>query len=117
MIASAVLGSDPGVASQIAAQIAAQGAFASFSRADEREADELGVQLMAASGYDPDGLVLLLQRLAEEEQSGGVALFRSHPLSSERVQTVRGLAARVDRRGLRMDEAGFDAARRAAARY
>ena len=117
VLASAVLGGDPGVAEQVAAQIVAQGAFARFSRGDEREADEVGVQLMAASGYDPEGLALLLQRLAEQERGGSVAFFRSHPLSSERVQTVRRLAQRVDRRGLRMNESGFDAARRAAARY
>ncbi|MEL6615189.1 MAG: M48 family metallopeptidase [Bacteroidota bacterium] len=117
VVAATVLGGDPGIASQVAAQILAQGAFARFSRGNEREADDMGVQLMAATGYDPEGLVRLLQRLAEQEQGGGVAFFRSHPLSSERVQTVRQLAARYDGRGLRMNEPGFDAARRAAARY
>lgn len=117
LLASVVLGSDPNAAAQIATQIAAQGAFARFSRSDEREADEIGVQLMAATGYDPEGLALLLQRLAEQEQGGGVEFFRTHPLSSDRMQTVRQLAARVDRRGLRMDESGFASARRAAQRY
>ena len=115
VIAGAVLGGNPGVATQIAAQIAAQGAFASFSRADEREADDLGVQLMAASGYNPEGLARMLERLAQQERSGGVALFRSHPLSAERVQNVRTAASRVSRSGLRMDDAGFSAARSRAA--
>ena len=117
VVAAAVLGGDPGVAEQVAAQIVAQGAFARFSRADEREADEMGVQLMAATGYDPEGLALLLQRLSEGEGGGGAAFFRTHPLSADRMRTVRQLAQRVDRRGLSMNESGFDAARRAAARY
>ncbi len=112
--AGAVLGS-AGTATQIAAQIAAQGAFASFSRADEREADELGVQLMVAAGYDPEGLAMLLERLARQEQGGGVALFRSHPLSAERVQNVRAAARRVDRAGLRMNDAQFSSVQRRAA--
>lgn len=99
----------------IAAQIAAQGAFASFSRSDEREADQLGVQIMANAGYDPDGLGDLLERLAAEERGGGVAFFRSHPLSSERMQTVRQLARRYDGRGLRMNDSQFASVRRRAA--
>ena len=115
-IAGAVLGGNPGVATQIAAQIAAQGAFASFSRSDEREADQMGVQLMAAAGYDPEGLAMLLNRLAQQEQGGGgIAFFRSHPLSAERVQNVRQAAARVDRRGLNMNDAQFSSVQRRAA--
>ncbi len=114
-VAGAVLGNSPGVATQVAAQIAAQGAFASFSRADEREADRLGVQYMAAAGYNPDGLSSLLQRLArEEQQGGGIAFFRSHPLSAERVQNVTQLARSINRSGLRTDDAGFAAAKRRA---
>ncbi len=115
LVASAVLGSDPGAVETIAAQIAAQGAFASFSRADEREADAVGVQLMAGAGYDPDGLGDLLERLAAEEGSGGVALFRSHPLSSDRMQSVRSMARRYDGQNLRTNDSQFAAVRRRAA--
>ena len=113
-VAGAVLGRSPNAAATIAAQVAAQGAFASFSRADEREADRLGVGYMAAAGYNPEGLVRLLEQLAREEQGGGIAFFRSHPLSAERVQNVRALARSVTRSGLRTDDAGFAAARRRA---
>lgn len=115
LLASAVLGSDPGAAETIAAQIAAQGAFAKFSRADEREADAVGVQLMARSGYDPEGLAQLLERLAAEERSGGVAFFRSHPLSADRMQTVRALARRYQGQNLRMNDNQFASVRRRAA--
>ncbi len=115
LIAGAVLGSNPGAVEQIATQIAAQGTFASFSRADEREADAVGVQLMAGAGYDPEGLADLLERLAAEEGSGGVALFRSHPLSSDRMQTVRSLARRYDGQNLRTNDGEFASVRRRAA--
>ena len=61
--AAAVLGVGNSGLGGLAAQVAAQGAFASFSRADERAADRLGVQIMARAGYNPDGLADLLQRL------------------------------------------------------
>ncbi|MEM0963481.1 MAG: M48 family metallopeptidase [Bacteroidota bacterium] len=99
----------------IAAQVAAQGAFASFSRRDEREADRLGVEIMASAGYDPDGLADLLERLASQERRGGVALFRTHPYSSDRMRTVREMARRYDGRGLRMNDRQFASVRRRAA--
>jgi len=116
LAASVVLGGDPGAVETLAAQIAAQGAFASFSRSDEREADAVGVRLMADAGYDPDGLADLLERLASEEGGGGVAFFRSHPLSSDRMQTVRAMARRYDGQNLRMNDGQFASVRRRAAR-
>jgi predicted Zn-dependent protease len=116
LIAGAVLGSSPGAVEQIAAQIAAQGAFASFSRSDEREADRVGVQIMSEAGYDPEGLAQLLERLAAEERGGGVAFFRTHPLSSERMETVRALARQYSGRGLRMNDSQFASVRARARR-
>ena len=103
-----------GGAEGIAAQIAAQGAFASFSRRDEREADRLGVQIMARSGWDPDGLADLLETLAQAERGGGVAFFRTHPLSSDRVRDVRQMARRYDGQRLQIDDRQFSAVRRRA---
>lgn len=119
IVAGAVLGNDPGLAEQIAAQVVAQGAFARFSRGDEHEADRLGVRLMANAGYDPEGLARLLERLAEQERSGGggLALFRSHPMSAERVRNVRSYARSVNRSGLRMNDSEFSSIRSRAARY
>ncbi|MEM1116912.1 MAG: M48 family metallopeptidase [Bacteroidota bacterium] len=114
LLAGAVLGRSTGI-ERLGAQIAAQGAFASFSRADERTADAMGVQIMARSGYDPNGLADLLERLARQEQAGGVQIFRTHPLSSERTRTVRQLARRYEGRGLRMNDARFASVRRRAA--
>lgn len=114
-VAGAVLGQNPNAAATVAAQIAAQGTFASFSRRDEREADRLGIQIMAGAGYDPAGLANLLGRLAQQERGGGIAFFRTHPLSSERVQNVRRDAQAVSRRGLRLDDSQFASVRRRAA--
>ena len=115
IIASILLGSNPGAIAQIGAQIAAAGAFARFSRDDEREADQMAVELMAATGYNPEGLARLLERLMQQGTGGG--FFSSHPNPEERVQNVRGFARGVNTSGLRMDESGFATVRSRAAQY
>ena len=114
LLAGVLLGQNPGTIGQIAAQVAATGAFAQFSRADEREADALGVQLMVASGYDPEGLARMLERLMADG-SGGGGFFSTHPTSAERVANVRRDARAQTRPGLRMNDSGFAAVRSRAA--
>ena len=116
ILASILLGTNPGAIAQIGAQIAAAGAFARFSRADENEADELAVELMAATGYNPEGLARLLERLMAEGSNAG-GFFSTHPNPAERVQNVRGFARSVSTAGLRMDESGFSTVRSRAAQY
>lgn len=117
IVAGAVLGQSGSVAGRVAAQVAAQGAFAKFSRDDERDADKRGVRYMAGAGYNPQGLANLLDRLAAQEQGGGVAIFRSHPLSSERVRNVQQLARPYRSQNLRMNDRQFASIRSRAARY
>ena len=114
LLASILLGGNPNAVAQIGAQVVAAGAFARFSREDEREADQLAVELMAVTGYDPEGLARLLERLMQENGGGG-GFFSSHPNPAERVQNVRALARNVNRSGLRMDESGYATVRSRAA--
>jgi beta-barrel assembly-enhancing protease len=118
--AGVLLGQDPGAVAQIAAQIAAGGAIAKFSRNDEREADQLGVRYMAAAGYDPEGMASMFERLMAEQQRQPGAVeqfFSTHPLTQDRIRDARRYAAAVDRSGLRRDDANFAAARQRARRY
>ncbi|HYE95579.1 MAG TPA: M48 family metallopeptidase [Rubricoccaceae bacterium] len=120
VIAGAVLGRNPGIAQQVAAQVVATGAFARFSRADENEADRIGVPIMAQAGYDPEGLARMLERLLEDNQRDPGAVgrfFSTHPTTRERVANVRALARSVNRSGLRMNDGDFAAARSRAQRY
>lgn len=67
--------------------------FSSYSRGQEREADELGQRFMATSGYDPVALASALDSLDHytvlKGQSGGPAFFSSHPSTPERVAATR----------------------------
>lgn len=69
--------------------------LAPYSRDQEREADRVGQTLAAKAGYDPDGLVNLLDTMAKAEQLTPEAIpersfFDSHPTTAERVAlTIR----------------------------
>ncbi len=58
-----------------------------FSRASELEADEAAVGLMQAAGYNPAGLVHLLEQLALHTQPGG--LLGTHPEPRTRAARLR----------------------------
>ena len=114
VIAGAVLGQNPGALAQIAAQIAAGGAMAKFSREAEREADEIGIQAMAAAGYNPMGMATMFEELMEHSkgQPGRVEqFFSTHPLTAERVADARKRADRIGNRGV-TDEPAFQDIRR-----
>lgn len=118
--AAVLLGSDPGLVSQIAAQLVGGGAIASFSRGQEREADRLGVRYMANAGYNPDGMVSLLEKLIEERQRQPGAVqqfFSTHPLTEERIENVRRDARGISRSGLTTNDGQYGAVRQRAARY
>jgi predicted Zn-dependent protease len=114
VIAGAVLGQNPGQLSQIAAQIVAGGALARFSREAEREADEIGIQAMAAAGYNPMGMATMFELLLEHQQSQPSRVeqfFSTHPLTQERLQDARNRAARIGNRGI-TDEPQFQEIKR-----
>ena len=64
-----------------------------LDRSLEYEADRMGVVLAARAGYDPYGLVSVLQMLAQvkpEDTSGGV-LFATHPSAGDRLSELERL--------------------------
>jgi predicted Zn-dependent protease len=110
-VGSILLGQDPGALQQIAAQIVAGGAMARFSRADEKEADELGLRFMTAAGYNPQGMVDMFNTLMAQEKSqpGKVArFFMDHPLTQDRINDIQGrIGGMASSSGLITDEPEF----------
>jgi beta-barrel assembly-enhancing protease len=87
-----LLGSNPSTVKQIAAQIAAGGLVAKYSRAAEREADQLGVQYMYRAGYNPNGMATIFEKLLSTRKSRPGAVqqfFSTHPLAEDRIVAVR----------------------------
>jgi len=79
---------------QVAAQLGTIGAgalLASYSRDNEREADALGMEYMVKAGYDPKGMVGLMDMLRSLNKSKPSAIelmFSTHPMSDERYATA-----------------------------
>lgn len=114
VIAGAVLGQNPGQLSQIAAQIVAGGALARFSRDAEREADNVGIQLMASAGYNPNGMASMFEILLAQQKgqpSRVEQFFSTHPLTEDRVRDARSRAAQLGNRGI-IDEPAYQDVRR-----
>jgi Zn-dependent protease with chaperone function len=66
--------------------------FMKFSRADERQADIVGAQILAKAGYDPMAMVELFDMLDEAEDhepSKVEEFFNSHPSPGNRADRVR----------------------------
>ena len=85
------------------------GALARFSRDAEREADNIGIQAMAAAGYNPNGMASMFEELLEHRRgqpSRVEQFFSTHPLTEERIQDARNRAQQIGNRGI-TDEPQF----------
>jgi predicted Zn-dependent protease len=66
--------------------------FLRFSRANEREADHLGLQYMYKAGYDPTAFVDFFEKIEtlEKRKPGSVAkLFETHPPTDDRIRAAQ----------------------------
>lgn len=85
----ALLGNTGGAGTaQAAASVLTGGVFLKFSRAEEREADQVGMTILARSGWSGRGMVELFQVLAREagRDEGSVdAFLSSHPSPQDRI--------------------------------
>lgn len=100
VIAAILLGgSDPQVANAaLAASIGgAQQMQLDFTRANEKEADRVGMQLLAQSDYDPRGMSAFFSRLQSETRyygSGVPEFLRTHPVTTSRIAEAEDRARR-----------------------
>jgi len=60
------------------------GVLLPFSRANETEADEIGLRYMARAGYDPHEAPLLWERFGATEKGGPPVFLSTHPASASR---------------------------------
>jgi predicted Zn-dependent protease len=83
---------------------AAQGLAAqsqiNFTRANESEADRVGINILASAGFDPVGMPDFFWTM--QQRSGGAGrnipdLLRTHPVTTERIAETRDRATRMER--------------------
>jgi beta-barrel assembly-enhancing protease len=68
---------------------------ANFTRANEQEADRIGMQLLVRAGYDPRGMPAFfetLQQISRYSQSAAPEFLRTHPLTTSRIADSRARA-------------------------
>ncbi|MDO8605590.1 MAG: tetratricopeptide repeat protein [Phaeospirillum sp.] len=99
-----------------AATLVTMGSIASFSRDNEREADDLGMRLLVENGYDAreaskiwDNLIAEMK--ADEGSSSPLFFLASHPPSDERSRTLKTMAGEARLLG-NQDETGAKRYRR-----
>ncbi|MBA4072761.1 MAG: peptidase M48 Ste24p [Gemmatimonas sp.] len=98
-----------------AGQISASAAFAKFSRTDEAEADEVGVQYVIKAGIDPNGIPEMFEILQKERKATPTEVdrfFASHPMEESRISDTRRMIAAypvAQLKGLRRDTPAFQA--------
>jgi predicted Zn-dependent protease len=120
VLLGAVAGEDPGLARQVAAEVAGVGAgltLLRYGREAEREADGYAVQEAYDAGIDPGGMATFFEKLLalhdEAPEEGGIArLFSTHPPTQERIEQVRADIAQLPpKKGLRKDSPRFQKAK------
>jgi predicted Zn-dependent protease len=80
-------------------QLVALGSILQFSRDNEREADQIGLELMARAGYDPREAATIWEALDQERRAGKdsdpLIFFATHPPTDERIDTLKDLARKA----------------------
>lgn len=73
------------------------GVMLPFGRAQESEADEIGLILMAKAGYDPRAAVGIWQRMGQQKgaQAAPPEFLSTHPSYGTRVQRIEGALPRA----------------------
>lgn len=95
-IGGALLGLNPDLVN-LGVGLGANAAISSFTRTQERQADERGIRYVAAAGYNAlEGARSFdVMRRISGGVSGPAAFFQSHPAAAEREQTLAALARQL----------------------
>lgn len=93
-VAGALLGLGEG-GKQMADMAVQYGLNLPNSRANETEADLIGLELAARAGYNPQAAVSLWQKMGSASQGQPPAFLSTHPSSSGRIQNLQATIPRV----------------------
>lgn len=99
MLAIAIAGGGSGEAitgAMASGQAMAQQAYINFTRANETEADRIGIRTLSRAGYDPEGMVDFFEKMGRLSRANGEGVpdfLRTHPVSVNRIAEAKNRAA------------------------
>jgi beta-barrel assembly-enhancing protease len=99
LLGAAAGGGDGAMAGVAAAQSLAIQQQISFTRANETEADRVGLGILARSGFDPEGMPAFFETLSRHAGSSELnipEMLRSHPVTSTRIAETKERAEQLD---------------------
>ena len=106
-----ILGNDPKKFSKNIYNIATNLLVLRYSRAHEREADRIGVQILHDAGINPQGAVQfwkVMQGMSTREYSNVEKMLSTHPIHSERIENITSQINTLPKKqGLRSDSTEF----------
>jgi Zn-dependent protease with chaperone function len=105
-IAGAVIGGGWGEVISQGSQFGLGTWLMKYSREYERQADLIGVQIMARAGYDPRDLAHMFETIQKQGGSGGPEWLSSHPNPGNRTQYINQEASQLQI-GRRPSDSGF----------
>lgn len=113
LIAAMILGAGNSEIGEAAFAATAAGMMQSqinFTRANEKEADYMGIQMLANAGYDPLAMAAFFGRLEKESRLYGSSTpeyLRSHPMSTKRMADATNRATSLKKRKQDFDKHSF----------
>lgn len=93
-VAASVFGLSQGQA-QLAGLAGDFGLSRPHSRTQESEADQIGLELMARAGYNPQASISLWQKMQRASQGEPPQFLSTHPSSSNRIAQLQSLMPKV----------------------
>ncbi|MBR4742447.1 MAG: M48 family metalloprotease, partial [Desulfovibrio sp.] len=107
-IAGVALGGSGGGALAVGAMGAGQSAMLNYSRMDESEADQIGLQYMCKAKYPPMGMVDAFKQLRKKSRMSGISIptyLSTHPAIGDRIAS---LTARIHHLSSTIRDQPFD---------
>lgn len=95
VILGATVGSDAAIAASMGTQAMLQQNQINFTRANEQEADRIGIGILEQSGFEPHAMPGFFSRMAKANRSYGAQLpeyLRTHPVTNSRIADSQGRA-------------------------
>lgn len=111
----AAVGGDVGLAAAVGGQAALMQQQINFTRANEQEADRVGMQLLAKGDFDARAMPSFFERMGRSGQTYATQLpeyLRTHPVTTSRIADAQGRAGGYPYRQ-RPDSLGYQLARAA----